>query len=308
MRILITGASGLLGVTLALEAAKKHTVTGTTQAQKLRTEAFKAIQCDLLAPGAVEELLEKTQPEWVIHCAALANVDACEANPTLAERLNTWLPKKLAEHVARGGARLVYISTDAVFDGRRGEYTEDDTPSPLSVYARTKWHGEQGVEEVNPDVIIARVNFYGWSLTRKRSLAEFFFYNLSNGNAVPGFRDIYFCPLLVNDLAMILLDMLEKKLHGLFHVVAHDSINKYDFGLKLANLFGLDDNLIIPTTSLNANLLASRSPKLTLCTDKLAGALGNYPPSIDQGLKKFHLQHQQGYPEQLYALAEHPIK
>jgi dTDP-4-dehydrorhamnose reductase len=307
MRILITGASGLLGVTLALEAAKQYTVTGTTQTQKLSTQAFRVIQCDLLAPGAVEELLDKTQPEWVIHCAAMANVDACEANPTLAERLNAWLPKKLAENVARGGARLVYISTDAVFDGIKGNYTEEDTPSPLSVYARTKWHGEMGVAEVNPDAIIARVNFYGWSLTRQRSLAEFFYYNLTNGNIVRGFRDIFFCPLLVNDLGGILFDMLEKNLHGLFHVVACETISKYDFGLKLARIFSLDENLIIPSTSGEANFLASRSPKLTLLTSKLAGALGYSPPGIDQGLIKFYLQLQQGYPEQLYALTEHSI-
>ena len=304
MRIMITGASGLLGLTLALEAAKQHTIIGITKTQKLTTKAFRVIPCDLLAPGAVEDLLDKTRPEWVIHCAALANVDACEANPTLAERLNTWLPKKLAYHVARGGARLVFISTDAVFDGQRGDYTEKDTPSPLSVYARTKWRGEQAVAEVNPEAIITRVNFYGWSLTRKRSLAEFFFYNLSNGNTIPGFRDIYFCPLLVNNLAKILLNMLEKNLYGLFHVVAKEAISKYDFGVKLARIFGLDENLIVQSTSLDANLLALRSPKLTLCTDKLAGALGYYPQDIDEGLKEFYLQHQRGYPEQIYTMSK----
>ena len=91
MRILITGASGLLGLNLALETTHRHTVFGTVNTHALQTDAFTVIQTNLLAPGAVERLLEQTHPDWVIHCAALANLDACEADPLLAEQLNTEL-------------------------------------------------------------------------------------------------------------------------------------------------------------------------------------------------------------------------
>ena len=101
----------------------------------------------------------------MIHCAALANVDACEADPAQARQLNTEVPGKLAEHVARGGARLLHVSTDAVFDGQRGGYTEEDAPNPLSVYARTKLEGEQArAGRPTPTAIVARVNLFGWSL------------------------------------------------------------------------------------------------------------------------------------------------
>ena len=93
----------------------------------------------------MERLLERTQPDWVIHCAALANLDACEADPLLAKQLNTELPHTLASHVARSGARLLHVSTDAVFDGLRGDYTEEDVPSPVGVYSRTKYGGELAV-------------------------------------------------------------------------------------------------------------------------------------------------------------------
>src|SRR5512143_2278001 len=109
MRILITGASGLLGLNLALEASHRHTVFGTVNSHALKTAAFTVIQSDLLAPGAVERLLDSTRPDWVIHCAALANLEACEANPLLAQQLNTDLPRTLASHVARSGARLVHV-------------------------------------------------------------------------------------------------------------------------------------------------------------------------------------------------------
>src|SRR4030067_2437700 len=115
MRILVSGASGLLGLNLALEASQQHTVFGTVNAHRLRTPAFTVLHADLLAPGSAEQVLDETRPDWVIHCAALANVDACEVDPALAVKLNRELPGELARDGARGGARLVHISTDAVF-------------------------------------------------------------------------------------------------------------------------------------------------------------------------------------------------
>jgi dTDP-4-dehydrorhamnose reductase len=299
MRILVTGASGLLGINLAIEAAKRHTVFGTTYTHKLRTETFTPIQTNLLVDGAVEQIIEEIQPDWVINCAALAIVDECEHNPDLARKLNVELPGKLADIVARGGARLIHISTDAVFDGQRGCYTEDDTPNPLSVYARTKLEGEWAVSETDPNAIIARVNLFGWSLTGKRSLAEWFYNNLFVGKEMIGFTDVYFCPLLVNDLANLLLEMLDKNLKGLFHVVSSQCVSKYEFGITLARQFGFDDKLIHPSSYEQSNLLARRSPLLTLCVDKLVAEMKKSPPDIHAGMKRFYELYQSGYPNAL---------
>jgi dTDP-4-dehydrorhamnose reductase len=303
MRILVTGASGLLGLNLALEAARSgHQVFGIANSHALRTDVFQVILADLLAPGELERLLEETQPDWVIHCAALAVVDACEADPGLARQLNSNLPGKLAKAVARGGARLVQISTDAVFDGQRGDYTEIDLPNPLSVYAQTKLDGERAVAEVNPDAIIARVNLYGWSLSGKRSLAEFFFYNLKANMPVKGFTDVFFCPLLANDLAQVLLRMISAGLRGLYHVVSSESVSKYDFGVMLARRFGLQENLIAATSVKQGGLNAARSPRLTLRSDKLAQALGEPLPGLSPGLDRFYTLYQQKYPQMLVNL------
>jgi dTDP-4-dehydrorhamnose reductase len=310
MRILITGASGLLGINLALEIARglpsarststgQHTVFGVTNSQPLITSDFTVLQTDLLAPGAVERLLDDTQPDWVIHCAALANVDACEADPAWAEQLNTELPRKLALNVARGGARLVHISTDCVFDGARGNYQEQDLPNPLGVYASTKLAGEHAVQETDPSAIIARVNLFGWSLTARRSLAELFFYTLSAGKRMMGFTDVYFCPLLANDMAQIFLAMLERKLSGIYHVVSRQCLSKYEFGVRLAHRFDLDPNLIQPTPVAESGLRAARSPNLSLRTEKLTQALGFPPPDISAGLEHFYQLYQQGYPQEL---------
>jgi dTDP-4-dehydrorhamnose reductase len=299
MRILVTGASGLLGLNLALEAAGGHLVFGQANRQGVKTDRFSVYRADLLEPGAVERLLDQTRPDWVINCAALAVVDACEADPALARQLNSEFPGKLASNVARGGARLIHISTDAVFDGQRGDYTEEDAPNPLGVYAQTKLGGERRVAEANPEAIIARVNLFGWSLTGRRSLAEFFYYNLNAGNAVRGFTDVFFCPLLVNHLAHILLDMLEKRLNGLYHVVSSQCSSKYDFGVALARRFGLDESLISPASVNASGLNAPRSPKLTLRSGKLAKALDQPIPNLSTGLDGLFTLYQQNYPQKL---------
>ncbi len=304
MRLLITGASGLLGVNVALEAARQHTVFGVVHRRQLKTQAFTVLQADLHTSGEVERLLDETQPDWVIHCAALADVDACERDPELAWALNSELPAELAHHVARGGARLLHVSTDAVFDGRKGDYREDDPPNPLSVYARTKLAGEQRVLEANPDAIVARVNLFGWSASGKRSLAEFFFYNLQAGRPVKGFTDVFFCPLLVNDMAQIFLRMLARGLRGLYHVFSSECISKYEFGVAIADAFGFDAGLITPISVSAAGLIAMRSPNLTMNVDKLIHHLGEVPPSISTGIERFYQLYQQGYPQLLRKLGD----
>lgn len=304
-RILITGASGLLGLNAALEAAGEHTVFGQVNSNSLATDALHVIQADLLAPGAVPKLLDESQPDWVIHCAAQANVDACEADPARAHELNSLLPALLAEHVARGGARLLHVSTDAVFDGQRGGYTEDDAPNPLSVYARTKLEGEQRVLAAHPNAIVARVNLFGWSLSGKRSLAEFFFNNLSAGKQTMGFTDVYFCPLLANHLGQIFVKMLDRGLSGLYHVVNGECLSKYEFGIRIARAFGFDESLVMPTSVQQGGLKAARSPNLTLKNDKLIHALGEPVPDLSAGIERFYTLYQQGYPQLLRGFKLH---
>ncbi len=238
----------------------------------------------------------------MIHCAALANVDLCESNPQQAQKLNSEVPRELARIVARGGARLIHVSTDAVFDGLRGDYSEQDTPNPLGVYARSKLAGEQSVQEANPQAIVARVNLFGWSLFGKRSLAEFFFNNLSAGKPCMGFTDVFFCPMLANDLGQVFLKMLEAGLSGLYHAIGSQCLSKYEFGVQVARRFGFDEKLVIPSSVQDSGLKAARSPNLTLRTDKLIHALGKPLPNVSTGLEKFYTQYQQGYPQYIRRL------
>jgi dTDP-4-dehydrorhamnose reductase len=298
-RILVTGASGLLGLNLALDAGGAHTVTGVDRS-KLRGVPFPLFHADLLDPGALQRVLDESQPEAVIHCAALANVDACEANPALARRLNTDLPAELAAACARRSMLFLHISTDAVFDGcKDGYYTERDIPNPSGVYAHTKLDGETAVLTANSRAIIARVNFFGWSLGGKRSLAEFFFNNLIAGRRCGGFTDVWFCPMFVGDLAKVLVRMMEKGLSGLYHVVGAQVLTKYEFGVRIARQFGFDPELIVPASVEESGLKAKRSHNLRLSVQKLSTDLGVDIPSVPTGIERFYIQYQRGYPQEL---------
>ncbi len=301
---LITGVSGLLGLNFALAVdGKKHQVTGVANTTPLTWATFKFVQAELTEPGVVEKLIETYQPDVFLHCAALANVDACETDPALARKINADLPGDIAATCRQHSLPLIHISTDAVFDGARGNYIEEDEPHPLGVYASTKLAGEQAVLAANPQALIARVNFYGWSAAGSRSLAENFVHQLEQGKPMMGFTDVWFCPMNVLDLSTLLVEMAEKGLSGIYHAVGPEAMSKYDFGTRIANQFGFDPNLIHPVSVKESGLKAARSPNLTLCTDKLRRQLQHDLPDFSAGLKKFHDQYRRGYPQYIQSLA-----
>jgi dTDP-4-dehydrorhamnose reductase len=303
-KILVTGASGLLGLNFSLAVdGKIHQVTGVDNRNPLRWLSFKTLQADLVETGIIERLINEVKPDIILHCAAMANVDDCESRPTDADRVNHILPGELAAASKKHSIKLVHISTDAVFDGQRGNYTEADKPNPLSVYARTKWLGEQAVLAANPGALVVRVNFYGWSITGKRSLAEWFANSLAEGKPLRGFTDILFCPMMVLDLADTLIQAVEKHLRGIYHCVGPQAMSKYEFGLAIARQFGFDTNLITTASVTDGGLTAARSPNLTLSTEKLTQALGHPLPGFEQGLAKFHAQYRHGFPEFIRSLA-----
>ena len=302
-RYLVTGASGLLGLNMSLWLSRTHTVIGAIRQPELAGTPFEVVVTDLAEKGAAGRLVEQARPDVILHCAAMAIVDECESQPELAQRVNGDLPGELAALAARHSIPMVHISTDAVFDGEKGHYKEEDAPHPLSVYARTKLAGEQSVASANPQATIARVNFYGFSLYGKRSLGEFFVNNLAAGQPVNGFTDVQFCPLFVLDLAGLLVEMVEKRLHGLYHAVSSEALSKYEFAVRIARKFGLDEHLIAPISVLQGGLKAARSPNLTLDTGKLRQALGHATPDQDAGLEKFHQVYRNGYVQKLMAYA-----
>ena len=169
MRILVTGAAGLLGLNLCLMQSPEQHVIGTVNQTRLSGLPFPVLHADLTQESDIKRILDESTPDLVINCAAMANVEQCENQPDAALRINAWMPGIFARQCAQRNLGLIHISTDAVFDGKTGGYKEDDIPDPLSVYAKTKLAGEQQVQEHYPRALIARVNFYGYSISGRRS-------------------------------------------------------------------------------------------------------------------------------------------
>lgn len=302
MRYLVTGASGLLGLNLSLWLEKENSVVGVIHRPELKAVPYKVIVTDLSQPGECEKVIDRVKPDAVIHTAAMAIVDDCENQPEQARLVNAELPGHLAELTHKMGIQMLHISTDAVFDGQKGNYIEEDSPNPLGVYAQTKLDGEKAIQESNPDAVIARVNFYGFSLRGQRSLAETFIKKLECGICMNGFTDIHFCSMYVMDLSRILIRMIELQLKGLYHTVSRECISKYEFGVRIARKFGFDPNLIKPISVDDSGLVAKRSPNLCLNVQKLEKALGKSLPCQDEGIEKLYGDFQSGTREKLAAL------
>ena len=286
MRVLVTGASGLLGLNVCLMQASHHDIYGVANTACMKSVPFELIQSDLTVNGSIREVFEWSKPELIINCAAMAQVDQCEEMPEKAWRINAWMPGQIAALSRANGIPLIHISTDAVFDGRDGGYAETDQPNPVSVYAQTKLDGENRVFESDSEALVVRVNFFGHSRSGSRSLAEFFLRNLLDRNPVNGFTDVVFSPLYVKHLAEILFNIAEKHLIGLFHVVGTDKISKYDFGCMIAEKLSCDKHLITPISVKDAGLKAKRAPNLYLDVTKLEHT-GIDIPSLDDGLEAF---------------------
>jgi dTDP-4-dehydrorhamnose reductase len=299
VRLLVTGASGLLGTVAVLDRAESVDIVALHRAP-FHVPGVRAEVVDLTDPDAVARVFDRAGPDVVLHTAAVASIDACERDPELARRVNVDATATVAKLAAGAGARLVHVSTDAVFDGTDGPYREHDKPHPLSVYARTKLASERIALDAHPDALVARVNFFGWSRSGTRSLAEFFRNALVRGEEVTGFADVEFASLYHRDLADALLDASAAGISGVRHVVSSDRCSKYDFGRAVARTFGLDEALVRPGRLEDLGG-APRGRRLSLDSSAFAAALGRPMPTIDEGLARMRQDGRAGLADRIRA-------
>lgn len=300
---MVTGASGLLGANFVLAACeRKLHVTGVHHRHAITLPGCSSVCADITDRGAVRELFRSLKPRWVVHCAAATNVDWCEEHPEEARRQNADATAFLAAEAQACGAAFLYVSTDAVFDGSRGQYTEEDRPSPINEYGRSKLLGEQASLAAAPGALILRTNMYGWNAQPKLSLAEWALTKLERGEETPGFEDVFFAPLLVNDLSAIMLDLLSRGASGLYHAAASDTCSKFAFIRRIVEVFHLDVSLVHATSLADGQFRAPRPRNTALVSRKCAAEYGLRFPSVLDGVRRFRKLRDDGFVGRLKSL------
>jgi dTDP-4-dehydrorhamnose reductase len=298
--LLVTGASGLLGASVLSAAVDRAWETaGICHRNVIRGSSARIVKADLTDIESTRKLLFELRPDAIVHCAAATNVDWCEDHPRQTNALNVQTTALLAEMASCLNSRFIYVSTDSVFDGQKGNYSETDEPAPLNVYAHSKLDGERQTLLHHPGGIVVRVNLYGWNAQQKESLAEWILGRLEQGEDVPGFSDVFFTPMLVNDLVPVLFAMLQEDLTGLYHVTGSEKISKFEFALRVAAAFGFDPARVKPCRVKDMNLRAVRPLDISLNTEKIRTALGLAMPDVDSGLSAFRELRNRNYPQRL---------
>jgi dTDP-4-dehydrorhamnose reductase len=292
-RLLILGASGLLGSKLFVQAAGRFEVRGTYNPDVDGRTAWRLEPLDIGSKDEIERLFDKIRPESVILAAAMTNVDACEKQPSMANRVNAAGPELVARSCKKLGARLVHVSTDYVFDGSKSRrYTENDMPRPISVYASTKLAGEKAVLSTVPESVIARpAVLYGWNpIEDKENFVVWVLKKLRTNQRATLFEDQWISPTFADDLAKTLLELLEMDVSGIWHVSGPDCLDRPTCGRMIAEAFDLDKGLIHPAPSSSVPLPAKRPRYSCLDVSKVEKLLNRKMVSFEDGLKTMREQ------------------
>ncbi len=286
-RLIVTGGSGLFGTSFSLQAARGSDVVALYHSNEVSIPGGESRFCDLRDRNQTLKCLNDVRPDVIIHSAAITDVDQCEADPKLADQLHVTTTLDLAGWAQSHGSYFVYIGTDSVFDGKRGQYREEDIPGPVNYYARTKLAGEEAVRNRLSQSLIVRTNFYGWNSQGKLSLGEWILRGLIRRERLTMFTDVTFNPLLVNDLCQIILELIENQASGTFHVAARDHCSKYLFAQWLGEVFGLKTDTLIPISVDTFHFKAQRPKNTSLAVEKVSQFLGRNMPSVEEGLFSF---------------------
>ena len=281
---LVTGAGGFFGANAGAFLNGRAESVGAFRGLTASSLFGTNVSIDLRSGTSIHEVVDAVHPDVVLHAAALASHEACESDPTLAQLVNVESTTHLARACADADAKLVYLSTDAVFDGRRGYYAEQDETNPFSVYGATKLLGEKAALAVHNNVLIARTNFFGWSPTGTRSILEFFVNALRSGKKVSGYTDFVVSSIYVQDLLSAIYDLVGSDRRGVVHLGASNALSKYDFGVQVASQFGLDADLISPMAAAAGRHATSRARDLSLDTSLVESWLGLSLPTQEFGI------------------------
>jgi dTDP-4-dehydrorhamnose reductase len=268
-KLLIIG-TGLLGSRIVEMASEEFEIVNTYNKNPADLQSTVPYQLDITNQKMTFKLINKLNPDYIIHTAAHTGVDYCEVHRSEAYSVNVTGTRNVSEASDKVGAKLVYVSTDYVFDGAKGRYREGDMTNPINYYGKTKLEGEQVVKTICEDWIIARTSvLYGWN-PAKPNFATWAIDELIAGNRIRIVNDQFNSPTLADNLADMLIELIKRDEHGVFHTSGSERISRYGFVIKIAEIFDLDSGLIEPITSDQLNWIAKRPTDSSLDVTKIS--------------------------------------
>lgn len=286
-RVLITGGSGLVASTMMEYLGRGWTAHLIYNSTPVAGTGAKSSRIDLLRSDALYDIIREEKPEAIIHAAAYSSVDVCEEKRADAQRLHVDVTEKICGAAAETGSKVVFISTDAVFDGRAArKYRETDAPSPLSTYGRTKLDAEAAVLKHPQNVVLRTTVVYGWH--QRSRFTNWVLQSLRAGTVVTAYTDQNNTPTLADDLARAIMLILQNGASGLFHATGKTCISRFDFALLLARKFGLDEALVRRYTYESKPQAARRPENGCLDSSKLERELGFEFSGIRSGVDFIH--------------------
>jgi dTDP-4-dehydrorhamnose reductase len=292
MKILITGANGLLGQELILQLLEKKyevVATGRGPARLIiaALEGFSYQDLDITNGPEVEEFILKERPQIIVHAAAMTQVDQCELHKQDCYNINVTATRFIIDAAKAIGAKFVYVSTDFIFDGMSGPYKEDDEPAPVNYYGSTKLVAEKAVMESGLHWAIARtILVYGLSpSTGRTNIISWIKQNLESSLPIKMVTDQWRTPTFVHDLARGIALIIEKDATGIFHLSGDEQMTPYEMAVETAKFFGLNTALIEKAASPDIKQPAIRPARTGFVITKAKKELGFEPVSFMEGLK-----------------------
>lgn len=294
MKILITGANGLLGqaVTILFRRETDHEiiVTSVEPLPNFQKESNYQ-QLDITMRDDLKKFMHENMPDVIINCAAYTDVDKCETERELCWKLNVDAVKNLIIASRINNAKVIHYSTDYVFDGKNGPYTEESIPSPVSFYGRSKLASENALLSSEIDYAILRtVVLFGLGINVKPNFALWLFNKLKMGEPVNIVDDQISNNTMVDDLAYGTLKVIEKKRKGIFNIAGKDIISRFEFAMIFCDVFKFDRNLVTRIKTKDLNQPAPRPLKSGLVTLKAEADLGFKPMDTFEALSLLKVQ------------------
>ncbi len=287
-RVLVTGVNGLLGQQIATKLKDGFEVMATARDEMFALGDFcNYSKCDITNRKETIDLIKSFKPQFIVNSAAYTNVDKAEDEKELCWRINVRGVENLALAAKQVTAKLVHVSTDYVFDGKNGGYHEKSIPNPLGYYGRSKLAGENAVLASGVEHMILRTMvLYGKGINLKPNFAIWLINNLQHNHSVRIVDDQFGHPTLADDMALAIKALIEKNSSGIFHVVGDECGNRFDFSVRLAEIFGFNSTLISPIKTADLNQKAPRPLNSRFELDKLYSEIDFKLSGIQEGIKK----------------------